>query len=116
MNTLQRANRVRHTGVGLALLAALALVNGCVSEQNGDASSDRATGAMASAEHEIRYTCNLGGGTLGTLRFFPTSEGVHATCSTTDVELPDARREFCRGTICPECRDLHRDLGCIAVP
>jgi hypothetical protein len=121
MNAPQRANRDRRTDARHALLAVLTLVNGCASEQHRGAPPDEGTDAVASAAHEIRYTCSLAGTTLGTLRVFPVSAPAHATCSTTGVELPDALRDFCRTPphvppVCPDCNDLRNYLDCYTVP
>ena len=122
MSTLHQAGRALQAGFGFALLAALALVNGCASGepagesgQFGDPPRGEAADAFAIPTPQAIYTCRFGLTELGALRLFSGIPPEHPTCSISNLEVPDASRVYCT-PLCPECRDLSTSLGCFLVP
>jgi hypothetical protein len=122
MSTLHQASRALQTRFGLAFLASLALVNGCVwtdaadePEQSEEPSTGEAADALDSAAPVGIHRCTRAGGLVaGSLVVHPGYQG-RTTCSISH-ELPGSSKLFCVGsapfTTCAECTDLRSYFTC----
>jgi hypothetical protein len=116
MSTLCKTGRAIRTGFGLALVAALAIVNGCAAGdaadelgQSAEPSSGQATEAL---DAQALYRCTLAGGTeMGTLAVWP-GPGGSSTCRRYSPSLMGSSGMYCVNGVCPSCWALHTDLGC----
>jgi hypothetical protein len=123
MSTLRTAGRALQAGFGLTLLAALALMSGCVygdtavePEQSGETSIGEAEDALSRALPAGIFRCNLIGGLLaGTLVVYP-GPWARTTCAIYNGELAGSSKLFCNGRVpfmaCPECQDLRDSFTC----
>ena len=121
MSTLRQAGRALQTTFGFALLAALALVNGCASGapdsasgQPSEPSREEAMEAAVSAHATGTFTCTRANGTPGSLVVLPNPAGT-SPCQLTATELPGSSKLYCTSDGCPTCKYLVEKLGCSVV-
>lgn len=111
MSALHKAGRALQIGLGLALLAALALVNGCASEESrGEATEAQVTHTSG------RFACTQGEGRRpSTLEILENPTGS-PFCDIVPYRAIDVSFHYCAGNppspTCPDCVDLGRSLGC----
>jgi hypothetical protein len=110
MSNLHRAGRAFPIGSGLALVAALALVNGCASEEGAEPSSVEAAEAMYSAAPVGIWKCHK--------NLQPRSIVVtpgpfgNNTCTITATELMGSSSLFCGEDGCLPCKYLQDLWDC----
>jgi len=124
MRTSRPVDHALRSGLGWALMAALALVHGCApvyaDESEGEPSVEPSS-AEAEEELETRapvgiYRCTLSGGLIsGTMVAYPGPWG-NSTCTFFAPPLPGSSRRFCsirgRFMTCPDCQALRIHLAC----
>lgn len=112
------------SGFGMALLAALALVQGCAPEdaiEDEEEQSVEPSSAEAADELQLNapvghYRCTVNGGLIpATMVAYPGPWG-RSTCAIFAPVSFGSSNLFCTGSgifmTCPDCRDLQASLAC----
>ncbi|TKD03546.1 hypothetical protein E8A74_25435 [Polyangium fumosum] len=113
------------SGFGMALLAALALANGCApvegalegeGEDSIEPSSEEAADELQTRASVRAFRCTLSGGLVSaSMVVYPGPQGK-STCTIVAPTLARSSQRYCTGTgifmTCPDCQDLRVDLSC----
>jgi hypothetical protein len=117
MNTFYKTARALQVGLGLALVAAFALVNGCASQDPVGESVQLGEESIGESEQAIlasgTYACTNGGTMIdGALMVKPDG-----TCCRANAALPGASHGYCFGGTCPSCWSLaSTPPACLMIP
>ena len=112
MSTLWKTGRALQAGLGLGLVAAFALVNGCGSADpagKSGRSGDEPVGEDTAAITTGIYRC---GSRAGDASLVVKRDG---TCARYSTSLPGASGSYCPEGVCPSCRVLSRSIGCLLI-
>jgi len=109
----------------MALLAALALANGCApvegalegeGEESVEPPSEEAAEELQTRASVRAFQCTLSGGLISaSMVAYPDPHGK-STCTIVAPTLARSSKIYCTGTgvfmTCPDCQDLRVDLSC----